>query len=117
MCSRPMAYHRCLQGKERFEPEEALLAAVLWSALLDIRGEGWQAESGWFTKEHKRKWAIWWLLSDSVHCSAGKGVSFRFICEALELDAERIRAKVKSHLYIKKVFLSYETQQALALME
>ena len=77
-----------------FVPEKRLLAAVLQRAITDyISGDG-----------EMREGARLWLVDDEQVSEAP--LTFRFICEALDLD----------HLSLRKAILSQSTE-ALPIME
>jgi len=68
----------------QFVPEKRLLAAVLQRAITDlVTGDG-------EVKEGARAW-----LSDDDHTGEAP-LTFRFICEALDLDAETLRKAILS---------------------
>lgn len=79
-----------------FVPEKRLLAAVLQRAITDfISGDG-----------ELREGARLWILDDD-HVGEAP-LTFRFICEALDLDALSLR---------KAILLQGETQSCLVMQE
>ncbi|MCB0309726.1 MAG: hypothetical protein KDD42_00745 [Bdellovibrionales bacterium] len=76
-------------------PEKRLLAAVLQRAITDfLGGQGELRES-----------ARAWLLEEDCEDAP---LTFRFICEALDLDLESLR---------KAIFAQYQAQPELQLQE
>lgn len=79
-----------------FVPEKRLLAAVLQRAITDfLTGEG-----------ELREGARMWLLDDELNGEAP--LTFRFICEALDLDLPSLR---------KAIFIQAETQSPSMMQE
>lgn len=73
-------------------PEHDLMASILVSAVSDATGEGqWIAGNCARERRRRKEEARRWILSDAVYCTPDLGVSFQFICEALEVDATSIR--------------------------
>ncbi len=73
-------------------PEKELLACVLELAVLDaICAELPVTADQRMELARRRKRAVLWFFSDSLHCSPGRGISFMYICEALGLDSRQIR--------------------------
>lgn len=76
-------------------PEKRLLAAVLQRAITDfISGEGEMKEG-----------AKCWLMDDEP---TDAPLTFRFICEALDLDGDSLR---------RAIVIQAETQMAIAINE
>lgn len=77
-------------------PEHKLLAAVLRAAIADALPTSSCCNRPDLAQH--RKDALSWLLNDSISCSPLKGMSFLYICEALDLDAFAIRKAILAEL-------------------
>jgi hypothetical protein len=70
-----------IQGESGFVPEKRLLVAVLQRAVTDfVTGEG-----------DLREGARLWLMDDEP---TDAPLTFRFICEALDMDVENLRRAI-----------------------
>jgi len=84
-----------IPGAGTYIPEKRLLAAVLQRAITDfISGEG-----------EMREGARIWLMDDEP---TDAPLTFRFICEALDLDSESLR---------RAIVIQAESQTAMAMNE
>ncbi len=83
------------EQEEKLSPEQALMAGILESALVDARGSGWIVGDTFGGVAKRKKAALLWLSSDDVYCCCRRGISFRYVCEALEIEPHDIRTKAQ----------------------
>ena len=77
--------------------ELELLRKVLQSAIADACDAGtWIGQNSEKDRKYWKTRALWWIASDSVSCDEQHGISFGFICEALEINPKKIREAVRT---------------------
>ena len=78
---------------EPFVGPKALLYSVLIRGVLDARG-GLVVNTSEGSADVIIKGARRWLKSERIECSPVRGITFRYICEHLEIDYRRVRKSV-----------------------